>query len=39
MKNRKLKKSVIYGLYAFGFVFLLGVIYAIESYIITYRYN
>lgn len=39
MKNRKLKKSVIYGLYAFGFVFLLGAIYAIESYIFTYRYN
>lgn len=39
MKDRKLKKSVIYGLYAFGFVFLLGVIYAIESYIFTYRYN
>lgn len=39
MGNRKLKKSVIYGLYAFGFVFLLGIIYAIESYIFTYRYN
>lgn len=39
MKNRRLKKSAIYGLYAFGFVFLLGVIYAIESYIFTYRYN
>lgn len=39
MKNRKLKKSVVYSLYAFGFIFLLGVIYAIESYVITYRYT
>ena len=39
MENRKLKKSVVYGLYAFGFVFLLGIIYAIESYVLTYRYN
>lgn len=39
MENRKLKQSVVYGLYAFGFVFLLGVIYAIESYVLTYRYN
>ena len=39
MKDRKLKKSVVYGLYVFGFVFLLGVIYAIESYVLTYRYQ
>lgn len=39
MENRRLKKSVIYGIYAFGFIFLLGIIYAIESYIFTYRYN
>ena len=39
MKNRKLKKSVVYGLYVFGFVFLLGVIYAIESYVLTTRYR
>lgn len=39
MENRKLKKSVVYGIYIFGFVFLLGVIYAIESYVLTYRYN
>ena len=39
MKNRKLKKSVIYGLYAFGFIFLLGIIYAIESVVLTTRYQ
>lgn len=39
MKNRKLKKSVIYSLYVFGFVFLLGIIYAIESVVLTTRYE
>ena len=39
MKSRKLKKSVIYSLYAFGFVFLLGIIYAIESVVLTTRYQ
>lgn len=39
MEQRKLKKSVIYGLYAFGFMFLLGIIYAIESIVLTTRYQ
>ena len=39
MENRKLKKSVIYGLYVFGFVFLLGIIYAIESVVLSTRYQ
>lgn len=39
MENRRLKKSVIYGLYAFGFIFLLGIIYAIESIVLTSRYQ
>lgn len=39
MGKRKLKKSVVYSLYAFGFIFLLGIIYAIESVVLTARYN
>lgn len=39
MGKRKLKKSVVYSLYAFGFLFLLGIIYAIESVVLTARYN
>ena len=39
MKNRRLKKSVVYCLYAFGFIFLLGIIYAIESVALTTRYQ
>lgn len=39
MKNRKLKKSVIYALYAFCFIFLLGIIYAIEGVMLTTRYQ
>lgn len=39
MGKRKLKKSVVYSLYAFGFIFLLGIIYAIESVVLTAHYN
>lgn len=39
MKKRKLKEPVIYGLYAFGFIFLLGVIYAVESIALNKNYG
>lgn len=39
MENRRLKKSVVCGLYVFGFIFLLGIIYAIESISLTTRYQ
>lgn len=39
MEKRKLKKSIVYGLYAFGFMFLLGIIYAIESVVLSARYQ
>ena len=39
MKNRRLKKSVIYCFYALGFVMLLGTLYLIESLMPTSSFN
>jgi len=39
MKSRRLKKPVLYGLYALGFVMLLGTLYLIESMMPTSSFN
>lgn len=39
MKNRRLKKPVVYGLYAVGFMALLGALYLVESMIPTNSFN
>lgn len=39
MKNRRLKKPVVYSLYALGFVMLLGTLYLIESMMPTSSFN
>lgn len=39
MKNRRLKKPVVYSLYALGFVMLLGALYLVESMMPTSSFN
>ncbi|MBE6152218.1 MAG: M23 family metallopeptidase [Firmicutes bacterium] len=39
MRNRRLKKPVVYCLYALGFVMLLGTLYLIESFMPTNSFN
>lgn len=39
MKNRRLKKPIVYSLYALGFVMLLGTLYLIESMMPTSSFN
>lgn len=39
MKNRRLKKPVVYSLYALGFVMLLGTLYLVESLMTTSSFN
>lgn len=39
MKNRRLKKPVVYGLYAVGFMALLGALYLVESMMPTNSFN
>ena len=39
MKRRKLKRPVVYGLYALGFVMLLGTLYLIDGMFPTNSFN
>lgn len=39
MKNRRLKKPVVYSLYALGFIMLLGALYLVESTMSTNSFN